>query len=134
VTDESIFAAALAIPDPAGRAAFLDRACAGRPELRREVEELLAAADNPLDRPPAELEQLRRRYAAGPASSPVVQPVEPSAPAVPPVGASQVAALEESLAEARRDIQALKEEVGRLMDDVAAVREEVRTLKQALGE
>src|SRR5262245_7298924 len=42
---------------PSERAAYLDRACAGRPALRREVEELLAAhaADNPLDRPPADL-------------------------------------------------------------------------------
>jgi serine/threonine protein kinase/tetratricopeptide (TPR) repeat protein len=57
VTDESVFAAALAIPSPADRAAFLDRACACNPALRREVEELLAAhaADNPLDRPPADL-------------------------------------------------------------------------------
>jgi non-specific serine/threonine protein kinase/serine/threonine-protein kinase len=57
VTDESVFAAALAIPDPAQRAAYLDRACAGRPDLRREVEELLSAhaADNPPDRPPADL-------------------------------------------------------------------------------
>ncbi len=57
MTDESIFAAALAIPSPSERAAYLDRACAGQPALRREVEELLAAhaADNPLDRPPADL-------------------------------------------------------------------------------
>jgi serine/threonine protein kinase/WD40 repeat protein len=57
VTDESIFAAALAIPSPAQRAAYLDRACAADPDLRRQVEELLAAhaADNPLDRPPADL-------------------------------------------------------------------------------
>jgi hypothetical protein len=57
VTEESIFAAALAIPSPSARAAYLDRACAGRPALRKEVEELLAAhaADNPLDRPPAAL-------------------------------------------------------------------------------
>jgi hypothetical protein len=57
VTDESVFTAALAIPSPAERAAYLDRACAGRLDLRREVEELLAAyeADNPLDRPPVEL-------------------------------------------------------------------------------
>jgi serine/threonine protein kinase/Flp pilus assembly protein TadD len=57
VTDESIFAAALAIDSPAGRAAYLDRACAGRPDVRREVEELLAAHanDNLLDRPPANL-------------------------------------------------------------------------------
>src|SRR5262245_25493956 len=57
MTDESIFAAALAIPSPTQRAAYLDRACAGNPALRREVEGLLAAhaADNPLDRPPADL-------------------------------------------------------------------------------
>jgi serine/threonine protein kinase len=57
VTDESIFAAALAIPDHARRAEYLDRVCAGRPDLRLEIGELLAAhaADNPLDRPPADL-------------------------------------------------------------------------------
>jgi WD40 repeat protein/serine/threonine protein kinase len=57
VTDESIFAAALAIADRAQRAAYLDRVCAGRPDLRREVEALLAAhaEGNPLDRPPADL-------------------------------------------------------------------------------
>src|SRR4051794_11654114 len=57
VTEESVFAAALAIPSPGERAAYLDRACVGQPALRREVEVLLAAhgADNPLDRPPADL-------------------------------------------------------------------------------
>jgi serine/threonine protein kinase len=57
VTDESIFAAALAIPDPVRRAAYIDGACAGRPDLRRKVEALLAvhAEDNPLDRPRADL-------------------------------------------------------------------------------
>ena len=57
MTDESIFAAALAIPDGAQRVAYLDRACAADAGLRRQVEELLAAhaADNPLDRPPADL-------------------------------------------------------------------------------
>jgi serine/threonine protein kinase len=57
VTDESIFAAALAIPGPADRAAYLDRACAADPALRAEVEGLLAAhaADSPLDRPPRDL-------------------------------------------------------------------------------
>ena len=57
MTDESVFAAALAIPDPAARAAYLDRACAGDPVLRQEVEGLLAAhaASNPLDRPPADV-------------------------------------------------------------------------------
>jgi eukaryotic-like serine/threonine-protein kinase len=53
VTDESIFAAALALPNPAERAAYLDRACAGKPELRRQVEDLLGAhaASNLLDQP-----------------------------------------------------------------------------------
>jgi serine/threonine protein kinase len=57
VTDESIFAAALAIPNPSQLAAYLDRVCADQPALRREVEELLAAHadENPLDRPPADL-------------------------------------------------------------------------------
>ena len=57
MTDESVFAAALAIPRPADRAAYVEKACAGNPALRREVEALLSAhaADNPLDRPPADL-------------------------------------------------------------------------------
>jgi serine/threonine protein kinase len=57
MTDESVFAAALAIPRPANRAAYLQNLCAGNPALRQEVEALLAAhaADNPLDRPPADL-------------------------------------------------------------------------------
>ncbi len=41
---ESLFQAALAIP-PAGRAAFLDDACAGQPELRAAVAALLAARE-----------------------------------------------------------------------------------------
>jgi serine/threonine protein kinase/Flp pilus assembly protein TadD len=57
VTDESIFAAALAIGSPAERADYLDRACSGDAALRRQVDGLLAAhaADNPLDRPPADV-------------------------------------------------------------------------------
>ena len=43
MSDESVFAEAVAIPDPADRAAYLDRACADNPALRREVEGLLAA-------------------------------------------------------------------------------------------
>ena len=31
MTDESVFAAALAIPRPADRAAYLEKACAGNP-------------------------------------------------------------------------------------------------------
>ena len=57
MTDESVFAAALALSTPAERAAYLDRACAGNPALRAEVEALLGAhaGSNPLDRPPANL-------------------------------------------------------------------------------
>jgi len=57
MTDESIFAAALAIPRPSDRAAYLEEACAGNPSLRRDVDALLSAhaADNPLDRPPGDL-------------------------------------------------------------------------------
>src|SRR4051794_31230796 len=43
MTDETIFAAALEKRDPAERSAYLDQACAGQPELRRNVEELLRA-------------------------------------------------------------------------------------------
>ncbi|MGO9920682.1 MAG: hypothetical protein ACLQIB_39075 [Isosphaeraceae bacterium] len=42
--------------EPAERAAFLDEECAGNPELRRRLEELLAVhalGGSPLDRPPA---------------------------------------------------------------------------------
>ena len=57
MTEESIFAAALSIPDPIARAAYLDGACGNNQALRREVEALLAAhdADNPLDRAPVDL-------------------------------------------------------------------------------
>jgi serine/threonine protein kinase/tetratricopeptide (TPR) repeat protein len=53
MTEESLFYQALAQP-PAERAAFLDAACAGQPELRGAVEALLAAHEasgHPLDRP-----------------------------------------------------------------------------------
>ena len=51
MTDESLFAAALALP-PADRPAFLARECPD-PALRREVDDLLAAhaQSNPLDAP-----------------------------------------------------------------------------------
>jgi eukaryotic-like serine/threonine-protein kinase len=42
--DENIFAAALQWDDPAERAAYLDEACAGRPDLRARVEALLRAS------------------------------------------------------------------------------------------
>ena len=40
---EAVFFAALEKATPAGRAAYLDEACAGQPELRARVEKLLAA-------------------------------------------------------------------------------------------
>ena len=43
MTDETVFAAALDIPDPARRAAYLDEACAGDPARRLRVAALLAA-------------------------------------------------------------------------------------------
>jgi serine/threonine protein kinase/tetratricopeptide (TPR) repeat protein len=43
VNEESVFAEALEIQDPQERAAFLDRACAENPGLRRNVESLLSA-------------------------------------------------------------------------------------------
>ncbi len=43
--DEALFEGALNCRTPAERAAYLDRACAGQPELRRQLEVLLAAHD-----------------------------------------------------------------------------------------
>jgi tetratricopeptide (TPR) repeat protein len=43
VNEESVFAEALEIEDLQQRAAFLDRACAGNPALRRNVQSLLSA-------------------------------------------------------------------------------------------
>ncbi|MBX7105639.1 MAG: serine/threonine protein kinase, partial [Gemmataceae bacterium] len=53
-----LFVAANAIPDPAERAAYLDRACADQPELRLRLEALLAGnaqSRHPLDQPPNHL-------------------------------------------------------------------------------
>ena len=52
---EQIFAAALEIPDPAERRAYLVSVCAGDEPMRREVESLLAADEKAgafLQRPP----------------------------------------------------------------------------------
>jgi serine/threonine protein kinase len=57
VNELDLFTDALTRTDPAERAAFLDRACAGNPDLRRRLEELLAAharSVSPIDRPPVE--------------------------------------------------------------------------------
>ena len=40
MTEEAIFAEAVAINDPAARARFLDRACGGDAEMRQQVDEL----------------------------------------------------------------------------------------------
>ncbi len=51
-----LFVAANAIADPAERAAYLDRVCADRPELRQRLEALLAGnaqSRHPLDQPPS---------------------------------------------------------------------------------
>ena len=47
---KALFQAALDLPDPAGRPAFLDRECGGDDELRRRLDELLAAHDHPAGR------------------------------------------------------------------------------------
>jgi tetratricopeptide (TPR) repeat protein/WD40 repeat protein len=47
MNEHSIFLAVLAIDDPTERAAYLDRACAGDPDLRSQVEQLLKARQVP---------------------------------------------------------------------------------------
>jgi hypothetical protein len=47
MNEESLFHEALARSTPQERAAYLDAACAGQPELRAAVESLLAAHDQP---------------------------------------------------------------------------------------
>lgn len=71
MTEEQVFLAALDLPDQANRAAYLDEVCGQNSELRRQVEELLAAHERSgqfLDEPAAE------QMAAGP-QSPIVQTV-----------------------------------------------------------
>jgi serine/threonine protein kinase len=46
MNERSIFAAALDITDPGERAAYLESACGHEPELRRHIDELLAAQDD----------------------------------------------------------------------------------------
>src|SRR5215831_4506523 len=57
MTERDLFIAALQQEDPAGLRAYLDGACAGRPELRRQVEQLLRLHDGAgsfLEKPAAE--------------------------------------------------------------------------------
>src|SRR5262249_22959297 len=59
---KAIFLAAVELPHPAKRAAFLHQACGGDARLRRRVEELLAGDDDAgslLDRPASTLDCLR---------------------------------------------------------------------------
>jgi eukaryotic-like serine/threonine-protein kinase len=59
MNEETLFQEALS-RSPEERAAFLEQACAGRPELEAAVDALLAAHEktgNVLDKPPAELGQ-----------------------------------------------------------------------------
>jgi uncharacterized protein (TIGR03067 family) len=88
MTEEAVFAAALDKRIPAERAAYLDEACAGDPELRRRVEALLRSHDEVgsfLGRPAVE------QIAAAP---PDVTTVTPH----PPPGADEAAALGETQA------------------------------------
>src|SRR6516165_9303350 len=57
MTERDIFIAALQKEDPAERQAYLDEACAGQPDLRRQVEDLLRlheGAGSFLQKPAAE--------------------------------------------------------------------------------
>ena len=47
MNEESLFHLALAQPNPTARAAFLDGACAGQPELRARLDKLLQAHEQP---------------------------------------------------------------------------------------
>src|SRR5256714_1426527 len=74
MTERDIFVAALQKEDPAERQAYLDEACAGQPELRRQVENLLRlyeGAGSFLEQPAAESAATGALPdAAEPASSP----------------------------------------------------------------
>jgi serine/threonine protein kinase len=64
MNEETLFHLAQQQPDAAARAAFLDQACAGQPELRARLEKLLQAHDHPaslLDRPPLEAAAVERQ-------------------------------------------------------------------------
>jgi hypothetical protein len=76
MSEETIFAAALELPDPAERAAYLDTACGDDVALRRRVEDLLRAheaVDSLLDAPPG-LGDATGAREAGPGPGPIVAP------------------------------------------------------------
>jgi serine/threonine protein kinase/Flp pilus assembly protein TadD len=73
----SIFLAAVESNSPEQRNAYLDEACAGDEELRRRVEVLLQAHEQPnslLDRPPAALVATTDEHAVGEGPSTVIGP------------------------------------------------------------
>jgi tetratricopeptide (TPR) repeat protein len=81
MSEETLFHEALAKP-PDERAAFLDAACAGQPQLRAAVEALLAAHEasgHPLDRPAPAPPALTGAYTPEPEQGPTVTYVPPGA-------------------------------------------------------
>src|SRR5262249_9147735 len=79
MTERDIFIAALQKDVPAQRQAYLDEACAGQPELRARVEDLLRlheAAGSFLERPAAETTDTG---SFPDAAEPAVSPEAPSA-------------------------------------------------------
>jgi hypothetical protein len=92
MNERDLFAAAIAIVDPAERAALLERECAGRPELRQRLDQSLAAhfRSNPLlDAPAAE-----RTADYTPSSNPATS-VGPAAEAISTIIADRYSLLEE---------------------------------------
>jgi hypothetical protein len=76
LNEKAIFVAALEVPDANQREAYLQEACAGRPELLGRLRELLTAHEGPqgpLDRQPAAPgDTAAAAFAEGP--SPVIGP------------------------------------------------------------
>jgi WD40 repeat protein len=87
MSERDVFAAALDIADPAGRAAYLDRACAGDAELRRRVELLLRAhgqAGDFLERPAVAQAAEAAPADATPGATAAFDTARPPEPAAPP--------------------------------------------------
>ena len=77
-----LFTQALNITNPAERAEFLDQACAGNPELRRRLEDLLAGHDlstSPLDQPPVMADNLTMSVISD-AEAPTAKETSPTLP------------------------------------------------------
>src|SRR5258708_17432613 len=74
VTERSLFLDLLEMDDPAQRSAYLEQACAGSPELRSQVEQLLSAHDMAgkfMERPATDLIEIEggeSRVSEGPGS------------------------------------------------------------------